>query len=358
VQKKQAAAPTSLRFKSPQTPTKRGLSLFAESAEQKGTVPLSDTFKYESLKLMPARRFDSAVRPTAFEDDGPQLTSGTGPTGSRSVVVNRDDSPNALRSAQLSTSGSSAIPGASDQPGTSSQLDQNIGTPFGSDMPEPPPIEPTPPSQLEPSNLPMPEAPSNLQPPTSTEFQPNVPPAGQTPTDAASPVLEPVAPVTQPELQKTQKSCQESLDRLKQNTIDKLSIEIDVTGSEGSDYPYECTIDDGSMYGGRCWDQTIYQWKASALCHKPLYFEDEQLERYGHSFTPCFQPFVSGAHFFCRLPVLPYCMGVEPPQECIYALGHYRPGSCAPYMCNPIPLSCRGAAIQAGAVTGAAAAIP
>jgi hypothetical protein len=366
LQKKQVAAPTSLRFKSPQTPTKRGLSSFAESAEQKGTVPLSGSaFENVSLKLTPIRHSDSAVRQAAFEDDGPQLTSGTGVGNTRSVVVNRDNAPNELRSAQRSTSAT----GAAGQTDASSQLNQNIGTPFGSEMPEPPPIEPTTPSQLEPSNLPMPEtpppqdtlqpgAPAGQLPPPSSEFQPNVPPTGQSPRDAAEPVPEPIAPVTQPELQRAQTSCQESLDRLKQNTIDKLSIEIGVTGNEGSDYPYECTIDDGSMYGGRCWDQTIYQWKASALCHKPLYFEDEQLERYGHSFSPCFQPFVSGAHFFCRLPVLPYCMGVEPPHECIYALGHYRPGNCAPYMCNPIPISCRGAAIQAGAVTGAVYAIP
>ena len=111
--------------------------------------------------------------------------------------------------------------------------------------------------------------------------------------------------------------------------------DIAITGTEGEDYPFECTIDDGQMHAGRCWEQITYMWKASAMCHKPLYFEDEQLERYGHSFTPCFQPFVSGAHFFCTCRVLPYCMGVEPPCECIYALGHYRPGSCAPYMCNP-----------------------
>ena len=92
------------------------------------------------------------------------------------------------------------------------------------------------------------------------------------------------------------------------------------------------------------------------MCHKPLYFEDEQLERYGHSFSPCFQPFISGAHFFCTLPVLPYCMGVEPPCECIYALGHYRPGSgptCA--------TRCRSASacvFEAGVVTGAAAILP
>jgi hypothetical protein len=99
-------------------------------------------------------------------------------------------------------------------------------------------------------------------------------------------------------------------------------------------------------------------WKASALCHKPLYFEDEALERYGHSWGPCLDPLVSGAHFFCKLPVLPYCMGVTPPNECMYALGHYRPGNCAPYMCDPIPLSCRGAVFEAGAVVGAAAILP
>jgi hypothetical protein len=132
---------------------------------------------------------------------------------------------------------------------------------------------------------------------------------------------------------------------------------ITVTGEEGADFPYECTLGE-SWHEGRCWEQNTYMWKASALCHKPLYFEEEQLERYGHSFAPCFQPFVSGAHFFTRPFVLPYCMGVEPPCECIYALGHYRPGNCAPYMCNPIPLSPRGALFQAGAVVGTAAALP
>ena len=66
------------------------------------------------------------------------------------------------------------------------------------------------------------------------------------------------------------------------------------------------------------------------LCHKPLYFEDVQLERYGHMAGPWVQPFVSCADFFLRIPILPYEMGLEPPNECIYALGYYRPGSCAP----------------------------
>ena len=50
----------------------------------------------------------------------------------------------------------------------------------------------------------------------------------------------------------------------------------------------------------------------------------------------------------------PYCMGVTPPCECIYVLGHYRPGSCAPRYIEPVPISWRGALFQAGAVVAAA----
>lgn len=101
-----------------------------------------------------------------------------------------------------------------------------------------------------------------------------------------------------------------------------------------------------------------YTWKASALCHKPLYFEEPQLERYGHSAGPLAQPVISGAHFFANIAILPYKMGVHPPTECIYALGYYRPGSCAPYMIPPVPLSVRGALYQAGATVGAVAFFP
>jgi hypothetical protein len=182
-------------------------------------------------------------------------------------------------------------------------------------------------------------------------------PAGPGP-DQSPPAPLDAEPSIKEEGVKAKESCDKSLKNLRAYTVDKVKLNIAITGTEGEDYPFECSIDDGQMFQGRCWEQTTYMWKASAMCHKPLYFEEEQVERYGHSFSPCFQPFVSGAHFFCTLPVLPYCMGVEPPCECIYALGHYRPGDCAPYMINPIPWSLRGALFEAGAVTGAAAAIP
>lgn len=153
-------------------------------------------------------------------------------------------------------------------------------------------------------------------------------------------------------------ACEEGLAELKASRLDSIDLYIGVTGDEGEDYPYQCSLDDGSIFAPRAWCEVTYMWKASGLCHKPLYFEDVHLERYGHSWGPYVQPLVSGAHFFGRLPVLPYMMGLKAPNECVYTLGHYRPGNCAPYLIDPIPFTWRAAALQAGATVGAAAVLP
>ncbi len=121
--------------------------------------------------------------------------------------------------------------------------------------------------------------------------------------------------------------------------------------------PTECRLE-RDEYAGRNWIATTLTWKASALCHKPLYFENVQLERYGHTAGPLVQPVLSGAHFFLNIAALPYNMGIHPPNECHYALGYYRPGNCAPWLMPPIPLSIRGALLQAGAITGGILVIP
>ncbi len=108
----------------------------------------------------------------------------------------------------------------------------------------------------------------------------------------------------------------------------------------------------------REWIGSTYAWHASALCHKPLYFEDVQAERYGHTHGPFKQPFVSGAHFFVNIAALPYKMAINPPNECQYALGYYRPGSCAPYHIMPVPLSVRAGLVEAGAIVGGIAILP
>ncbi len=121
--------------------------------------------------------------------------------------------------------------------------------------------------------------------------------------------------------------------------------------------PNECTLTN-EAYAHRGWMPATMTWTASALCHKPLYFEDIQLERYGHSAGPIIQPFKSAAHFFLNIAVVPYRMGINPPYECQYALGYYRPGDCAPWMIEPVPISLRGAAWQSAAVMGLIYTIP
>lgn len=133
-------------------------------------------------------------------------------------------------------------------------------------------------------------------------------------------------------------------------------LTTDIRASSG-DFPRECMLEE-HVFSPRVWTNTTFTWKASGLCHKPLYFEQIQLERYGHSFGPYLQPVISLGHFFITVPVLPYLMGINPPSECMYTLGYYRPGSCAPYMLDPLPISVRAGLLGAAAWTGGAFLVP
>ncbi|HUP79264.1 MAG TPA: hypothetical protein VM260_12005 [Pirellula sp.] len=139
--------------------------------------------------------------------------------------------------------------------------------------------------------------------------------------------------------------------------LHKLSDADQVYVSEKWGLPVTCSIDDRS-FPRRDFVDTTVTWKASSACHKPLYFEDVQLERYGHEWGPFAQPVISTAHFFGDVLVLPYKMGIHPMNECQYSLGYYRPGSCAPWTIGPVPVSLRGALLQAKVVTGAALVLP
>lgn len=128
-----------------------------------------------------------------------------------------------------------------------------------------------------------------------------------------------------------------------------LSDADQVYVSESWGFPVTCNL--GEMQNpSRAFIASNVRWQASAACHKPLYFEEMQLERYGHEIGPLAQPVVSTAHFFANIAVLPYKAGIHPPHECQYALGYYRPGSCAPWTIGPIPISLRGALSQATGV--------
>ncbi len=152
-------------------------------------------------------------------------------------------------------------------------------------------------------------------------------------------------------------ACRQALQVLREDGLASIDLDIRVRGRAGNDYPCECRLE-GETFQPRRFASTTMTWKATGVCHKPLYFEDLNMERYGHGYGCLADPFVSAAHFFVTLPVLPYKAGVELPWECIYPLGYYRPGSCAPWTCPAVPISPRGFAVEAATITGLVFLLP
>lgn len=160
-----------------------------------------------------------------------------------------------------------------------------------------------------------------------------------------------------PEAEKDADECRDALNTLRDDRLSYIDLDIRVSGRAGNDYPRECRLE-GDDYEARHFATTTFTWKAAGYCHKPLYFEQWNLERYGHSRGLVADMFLSGAHFFATVPILPYKMGVELPWECVYPVGYYRPGSCAPWTVPAIPVSPRGLAIEAATATGAVFLLP
>jgi hypothetical protein len=123
---------------------------------------------------------------------------------------------------------------------------------------------------------------------------------------------------------------------------------------------------------GRPWAFYSVEWEAPATKHLPLLFEEPNLERLGYAYGVCdigicdeeprrgqrLQTLVSGAHFFGRVPFLPYMAGIRPLTEPVYTLGADRPGSPVPYRKYYPHWSLKGAIYQAGAAVGAVFIIP
>jgi hypothetical protein len=107
----------------------------------------------------------------------------------------------------------------------------------------------------------------------------------------------------------------------------------------------------------RPWGSSVSAWESPAFCHRPLYFEDENLERHGRSLG-LLQPAASAAHFAGRTLALPYLVGAFPAHECIYTLGRERPGTCAAYRLYRPPLSVRGAIYEGAAAAGLSLIVP
>jgi hypothetical protein len=111
-------------------------------------------------------------------------------------------------------------------------------------------------------------------------------------------------------------------------------------------------------YLPRAWGEVTYFWDAPDLCHGPLRYEEVNLERYGYSHCPVVQPALSAAHFFGATLALPYNMTARPCGECIYPLGHYRPGSPVPFRHIRPEHNPFAAAAEVGTIAGLILLIP
>lgn len=151
--------------------------------------------------------------------------------------------------------------------------------------------------------------------------------------------------------QRFELDCDEISGVMLQKSISQITLNMRPEVEPGRVIPQECDFGDNPVYP-RCWTPQTFNFTASAACSKPLYFQDIQLERYGHTRGPIIEPILSAAHFFGNVAIYPYKAGIHPPNECMYALGYYRPGDCAPWLREPWPWSVRGAAFQALSTVG------
>ncbi len=111
-------------------------------------------------------------------------------------------------------------------------------------------------------------------------------------------------------------------------------------------------------FAGRGATFKCVHWHPSSICHYPLRFEDPMLERHGHVRFGCWQPLASGARFFATIPLLPYLHTLQPTCEPVYALGNYRPGSCAPLLRTTVPYDQQAAVVEALSLAGFFWAMP
>jgi hypothetical protein len=108
---------------------------------------------------------------------------------------------------------------------------------------------------------------------------------------------------------------------------------------------------------GRPWVDSEFYWEAPAICHRPLYFQEINLERHGNK-VRLVQPLVSAAAFYGRIPALPYLMALDPPHKPVYTLGYRRPGSYVACRMTQVPLLLGPGAVQAAVIMGLIIAIP
>ncbi|MEM6331070.1 MAG: hypothetical protein AAF790_12565 [Planctomycetota bacterium] len=153
------------------------------------------------------------------------------------------------------------------------------------------------------------------------------------------------------------------LQSIRETSIDTAPTFITVDGEQqgSGELPVDVAARQfGSLYGTPAGGNEVmrfagveYLWHSPAMRHKPLYFEQPNLERYGtHLGGDCAASAIATARFVAAAVSLPYQIGSRPPGECRYTLGVYRPGNCNPHHCHASPISGKGLLYQGAAVSG------
>jgi hypothetical protein len=135
-----------------------------------------------------------------------------------------------------------------------------------------------------------------------------------------------------------------------------------VMQGDGQTLPPDCSQNlfhaAGSAPGSRFGSYAGMHWQPTNMFHRPTYFEDVAVERYGQSRFPHFQPIISGAKFATTFPILPYKMALERPFSCVTTMGLAPPGDCTACVKEKIPWRWNAALAEAVVVTGLAFALP
>ena len=90
-------------------------------------------------------------------------------------------------------------------------------------------------------------------------------------------------------------------------------------------------VDRSSRYGD--WNLSprrgkVATWEPPNFAHRPLYFEERHLERFGNATR--LPSLNSGVRFFTAIPRLPYQLGQHPPNSAVYEHRVPRPGDVVP----------------------------
>jgi hypothetical protein len=122
------------------------------------------------------------------------------------------------------------------------------------------------------------------------------------------------------------------------------------------DFPYEPPIST-ERYVARSFPPMTCEVEPNYLCHRRLYFEDRNSERFGWDLGPI-QPLVSSGIFFWDVLTLPYQLGTDPCRHYECNAGYCLPGDPVPYYLYPPQLSITGAVLQGGTVVALVGIFP